>query len=464
MTEETTAGAETTSEAEARDWWGQFHLSAFLSLTHADEQVDRRELVWIKRFFIHQKRLELYEQLEEALEHDRFDTARLERFGALAAEKLAMSEKRRFVYNLAQMCKSKGDISVAEYNVILDLAERIGIHDTDADAIINSVFSINDTFTTILGLLALGVILKTTKVVIVPLVIAVFITMIVNRVESRISGILRMRRGRMINKLGAVVAILFLLFMLVMAAISSGKDISKRYPYYEKKISVTLKKAENAAIYHDIPLPDASGLIERAKELPIGKTIKDLLSSLVDLVADFMLIVIFTCFLVFSGASYRGILQEMNEKISAYISIKTIISLLTGVAVFVACTLFGTDFALFWAILAFLLNFIPSVGSIIATIPPILLAMIQFDSWTTVTSFSVTFVLIQLVIGQVLEPKLMGSKLAVKPVAILLGLIFWGFLWGIPGMFLAAPLMALLRILSSYFNFSRNFERLLAAD
>ena len=138
--------------------------------------------------------------------------------------------------------------------------------------------------------------------------------------------------------------------------------------------------------------------------------------------------------------------------------------MLTGVVVFSLCSIFGIDFALFWAILGFLLNFIPSVGSIIASIPPILLSMIQLESWTSVALFAVIFIVAQVLLGQVLEPKLMGSKLAVKPVAILLGLIFWGFLWGIPGMFLAAPLMALMRILASYFNFSRSFERLLAAE
>jgi predicted PurR-regulated permease PerM len=154
----------------------------------------------------------------------------------------------------------------------------------------------------------------------------------------------------------------------------------------------------------------------------------------------------------------------MNDKIGAYIGIKTLICLLTGLLAYGLCMIFGIDFALFWAVLAFLLNYIPTVGSIIATLPPILLAMIQLDSWILIVLFVVLFTVLQVILGQVLEPKLMGTRLALKPLAILLGLIFWGLLWGIPGMFLATPLMALLRILSSYFNFSRPFERLLAAD
>jgi predicted PurR-regulated permease PerM len=188
------------------------------------------------------------------------------------------------------------------------------------------------------------------------------------------------------------------------------------------------------------------------------------IGQLVNLTGNFLLVVIFTGFLVFSSTGFKGILQEMNEKISGYISIKSLSSLITGIVVFSICKAFGIDFALFWAVLGFLLNFIPSVGSIIASIPPILLSMIQLEAWSSVLLFTLSLVVAHVLIGQVLEPKLMGSRLAVKPVAILMGLIFWGFLWGLPGMFLAAPLMALLRILSSYFNFSRNFERLLAAD
>ena len=174
--------------------------------------------------------------------------------------------------------------------------------------------------------------------------------------------------------------------------------------------------------------------------------------------------VVFTGFLVFSKIPYRGILQEMNEKIGIYVSVKTVKGLLTGVGVYLICLGFGIDFALFWATISFLLNFIPSVGSIIASVPPILLSTIQLSSWASVLFYGACLIVMHLCIGQVLEPKLMGSRLAVKPLAILLGLIFWGFLWGLPGMFLAAPLMALLRILASYFNFSRNFERMLADD
>jgi AI-2 transport protein TqsA len=449
-----------TLQGAAVDWRDLFYLNAFLSLSLSDRQIERRELVWIKRFF--SRRPAVLDRLQQILEVGHCDQGALQQQLNRAASELSTGEKRRFVYNLAQLCKSKGRINDLEYERILDLGERLGVQDTEADAIIHSVYNVNDTFMALVGLLALGVILYLTQIVIVPLVIAIFITMIINKVESLVAAALALRRFRWLNKIVAMVLILGVMFGLVMAAAVSGKQIANRVPHYEERITTTLEQSQGTQ--RALAWMRDAGVLDRIKRLPIGNTVKGFLGSLVNLVGNFVLVVIFTGFLVFSGASFRGILQEMNEKITAYITIKTLVSVITGVGVFVVCSAFGIDFALFWAILAFLLNFIPSVGAIIATIPPVLLSMVQLGSWATVALFAAILVVMHVLLGQVLEPKLMGDRLAVKPLAILLGLIFWGFLWGIPGMFLAAPLMALMRILASYFNFSRSFERLLAAE
>jgi AI-2 transport protein TqsA len=445
------------------DWRDRFYLCSFVMLATTDRRIERRELVWIKRFFGHAARgAAAQEHLAVVISDGHCNDAELAALRERARAELSVGEKRRFVYNLAQLCKSKGKLSSDEYEQVLEAAEQVGIRDTDADAIITSVYSVNDTFMAIVGLLAVGVILYYTQVVIVPLVIALFITMIITKVESTIARALGLRRFRWLNKVAALVVILGVAFGLLMAAISSGKDIAARLPYYQKKIAAAVQSSPTAmSLIARLQQEDA---VESIKELPIASMLSAFLKSLVNIVGNFLLVVIFTGFLVFSGGTFGGILQEMNEKISAYISIKTLISLLTGVLVYILCLAFGVDFALFWATLGFLLNYIPSVGSIIGTIPPILIAAVQLDSWARVIAFAAIFVVMQVLLGQILEPKLMGSKLAIKPLAILLGLIFWGFLWGIPGMFLAAPLMALLRILSSYFNFSRSIERLLAAD
>ena len=450
----------------SEDWINEFHLQAFLSLTLADRELERRELVWIKRFFVNRDKPQMVARVRAIIDGGAPDSRQLQALLQRADTEMPEGDKRRFVYNLAQLCKSKGQIGEEEYQRILEMAEQIGVEDTEADSIINSVYSINDSFTAIMGLLALGVILYVMQVVIVPAVIALFITMIINKVEGLVAvapGLRRMR-VRLLTKLGAMVVILGVLFGLVMAAVVSGEDIAKRYPAYEAKARQALKQVEVMVEARGFALPDDSGLIKQLEKLPIGSTLSSFVSSLVNLVGKFILVVVFTGFLVFSGTRYRGILQEMNDKIGAYMGVKTVMGLLTGLGVYLGCLGFGIDFALFWAIVSFLLNFIPSVGAVVASVPPIVLAMIQLGSWSSVVFFAACLIAMHLLIGQVLEPKLMGSRLAVKPLAILLGLIFWGFLWGLPGMFLAAPLMALARILASYFNFSRSFERLLADD
>ncbi len=453
----------TTPEGEDEAWIGQFHLYTFHSLTLADRRIERRELVWIKRFFHQRDQQHLYDQLQQIIEDGELDPSELDALVERARRRLPAADKRRFVYNLAQLCKSKGKISSEEYSNILDIACRIGVEDTEADSIINSVFSINDSFTAIMGLLALGVILYVTQPVIVPLVIAMFITMIVNKVEGLLKKVPFFHSIRLLTKLGAMVVILGVLFGLVMAAVTSGQDIAKRWPSYEEKGRETLTRVQAMAEERGVPWPDTAEWLKQLERLPIGATVSGFFTGLFNLMGNFILVVVFTGFLVFSNIPYRGILQEMNEKIGIYISVKTVMGLLTGVGVYGICLGFGIDFALFWGTIGFLLNFIPSVGSIIASVPPIMLSMLQLDS-ASVLFYGMCLLVMHLLIGQVLEPKLMGSRLAVKPLAILLGLIFWGFLWGLPGMFLAAPLMALIRILASYFNFSRNFERMLADD
>jgi hypothetical protein len=252
------------------DWWGQFHLHSFMILICADEQIERRELVWVKRFFIHQNKDHLYEQMMEIIDQDRIDPSALDALTGLAAERMTRAEKRRFVYNLAQMCKSKGAISSKEYEYILNLAERIGVHDTIADAIINSVFSINDTFMAIVGLLALGVILYFTKVVIVPLIIALFITMIITKVETLFATGLRLRRFRWLNKIAAMVLIVSALFAMMMATAVAGKDVLNRRSYYEQKIGVALQQLDVTAKQYGITLLDRSGASPSARWLVVS--------------------------------------------------------------------------------------------------------------------------------------------------------------------------------------------------
>ena len=143
----------------------------------------------------------------------------------------------------------------------------------------------------------------------------------------------------------------------------------------------------------------------------------------------------------------RKILSTISAQVSQYLGTLTLISFATGVCAWLVLTVLGVRLAAGWGVLTFLLNFIPTVGSIIATIPPVVMAIIQFSPGLFrpfVVLVSLTA--IQLLIGNVITPKVMGDKLGVSPVMILLSLLLWGMIWGIPGALLSTPIISIIKI------------------
>ncbi len=155
-------------------------------------------------------------------------------------------------------------------------------------------------------------------------------------------------------------------------------------------------------------------------------------------------------FIRYVGGNREDILHDyerIQKKISTYMLIKTIISLVTGSITWVVCTIVGLKFAFFWGFLTMVLNFIPSIGSIIATLLPSLMGLVLLD---TFNEFILLFLLLganQMIIGNVLDPRIMGNRLRLNTVAVLFGLVFWGVIWGIPGMLLSVPLSVTLKLI-----------------
>ncbi|OEK04794.1 AI-2E family transporter [Roseivirga misakiensis] len=138
---------------------------------------------------------------------------------------------------------------------------------------------------------------------------------------------------------------------------------------------------------------------------------------------------------------------EVKSSIVSYMKVKFFTSFCTGLFFGVLSWIFGIDFALFWGFLAFLLNFIPTVGSIAATIPPVLLGLIQIDSSGSFVLFIALLIATQFVWGNIIEPLLMGSSVALNTVTVILGLVIWGYIWGISGMLLSVPLIVMARVI-----------------
>ena len=149
------------------------------------------------------------------------------------------------------------------------------------------------------------------------------------------------------------------------------------------------------------------------------------------------------------GKSQRlmGIVQNVGSQIREYIVKKTLISLGVGTLTGVTTWLMGVDFPLTWGLVAFLLNFIPNVGSAIAVLFPTLLAFLQFDTIVTPLMLMAILISAQALLGNVVEPRVFAVSLNLSPLLILISLILWGWLWGAVGMVLAVPIMATIKII-----------------
>lgn len=163
-------------------------------------------------------------------------------------------------------------------------------------------------------------------------------------------------------------------------------------------------------------------------------------------------------------ASVRQVLHRIKLDVSTYFGIKLLTSTLTGVLSYIFLRFVGVDFSEFWAILIFLLNFIPTIGSIVATIFPSLITLVQFESYTPFFLVIGGVTSIQILIGNILEPRITGNSLNLSPLVILLNLSLWGLIWGIPGMFLCVPILVIAMIVFSHLPQTRSIAIILSKD
>lgn len=154
---------------------------------------------------------------------------------------------------------------------------------------------------------------------------------------------------------------------------------------------------------------------------------------------------------------------EVIQSVHRYVGIKTLVSLGTGLCVWTGLTILGIDHALVWGFLAFLLNYIPNVGSIIAGIPPVLLALIQHGAWTAVLVI-VLYVVVNQVFGSVIEPRVQGRGLGLSPLIVFVSLLFWGWVFGPVGMLLSAPITMAIKVALEVFPETRWIAILLGGN
>ena len=303
------------------------------------------------------------------------------------------------------------------------------------------------------------------RTLLVPFAVAVMLWYIVNALSRWYASVFRSGSGRVnwLTLLSSVITIAALAALIVNMIQNNISDVVAAAPGY--KVNVDRLIAKLSGLFGLQQVPTVGQLIEN---IDIAPAITSLAGALTGLLGNVGLIVIYVAFLLFEQNTFevkisrlfpqperqqqvRRLLQHMQKEIQSYISIKTMISMATGIFGYAVLKLVGVDYAEFWAFTIFLLNFIPTIGSIAATVFPALLTLIQFDTFTPFFIVAVGLAVIQFVLGNVIEPKLMGSTLNLSPLVVLLSLALWGSVWGVAGMFLCVPITVIALIVLSHF-------------
>ena len=307
----------------------------------------------------------------------------------------------------------------------------------------------------ILAVIAVGFVLKVAQGVVIPLLIAWFISYLLAPVVNFL-----VRRLR----LPAPFAVAGVVLLLLLASWGAGLVIHQRLFAFAKAFPAYQTKISALYAYYGTELNVPSAILKDLDlTAQIGPFVLRTSRFFIAFITNAILVMIFLVFMLlakpFANDKLRAaftperadtliaLTNTISRQISAYLGALFVISLVTGLVVWGALAWLGVEFAFTWGLLAFVLNFVPTLGSIVASIPPVLMALVQYapSFWPAIGVAAVLFV-IQQTLGNLIAPKIYGDRLNLSPVVILLFLVFWGWLWGITGALLAVPLAAAIQI------------------
>ena len=319
------------------------------------------------------------------------------------------------------------------------------------------------------------VILIYAQSIIIPFVLAVlfwFLIRVIKKVLSKIKFINRLPKW-LLSIISSLLLLSFLVFVIEMIT-RNIQDLSTTLPLYEEniqKITSTVNQQYNIDVQNMIK--------DFTKDINFRQILSRLFTALTGIFGDAFTVLLYLIFILLEESTFQKKLQNMyperknyervkqlivkiDRSISNYIALKTLVSFLTGFLSYLALISIGVEAPLFWAFLIFVLNFIPTIGSLIATFFPAFFAVLQFGEFTPGILVLSIVGAIQLIAGNVVEPRVMGTSLNISPLVVFLTLIMWGVIWGIPGMLLSVPITVILIIIMSQFSATRPIAILLS--
>jgi predicted PurR-regulated permease PerM len=297
--------------------------------------------------------------------------------------------------------------------------------------------------------------MKAAAPLLVPFLLALFIAILVASPFSTLQRLGLPAGPALLLVLTVLVGLAFLLGALVG---DSLQNFSSAFPGYQARLQETVATLLAWLSSHGVHV--SSQLV--ADYLDPGKAMKmvaGILSGMGGMLTNGFLILITVIFLMLEAASFPdkwrmasdnaetslAQFRAMTTKINSYMGIKMLTSLATGAAIIVWLVILGVDYPFLWGLLAFLLNFVPTIGSIIAAVPAVILALVQLGVGSALLA-AAGYLLVNIVIGTFLEPRFMGKGLGLSTLVVFLSLVLWGWVLGPVGMLLSVPLTMALKI------------------
>ncbi len=278
-----------------------------------------------------------------------------------------------------------------------------------------------------------------------------------------------------------VSSVIFIFIVLVLsligAIITSNVDaLIQSYPGYQANIDVIVDKI-NSLLKTDL----YQSLTDKLKDFKFSSIFQAVADTLSGIFSNTIMVLLYAMFIISEEASFsvklkklfknsadydsaEGIVAKINTSVSDYIRLKTLVSFLTGVVGYIFLLIMDIDAPFFWALLLFFLNYIPTIGSLLATVFPALFSLLQFGEFTPFLIILVGLGLLEWFIGNVIEPKIMGSSLNISPLVTIIALVVWGQIWGITGMLLSVPITVVMVIVLSQFDSTKRVAILLSEN
>ena len=332
--------------------------------------------------------------------------------------------------------------------------------------------------TLLVFLIAFTYILISTQNYLLPLVLAILVWDIIKEIRTflRKSSFIKNRIPIWLQNLSVFILIFLVLGGLSQLILGGVHEIQNAIPKYEaniEQINLELQEKYNFDFVKTVET--------YAGDFDFARIIEPVINSIAGIIGNGFLILIYCIFILVEEGIFQkkfnmlfnkkedmekmnDILHKIDVTFSQYFNLKALVSLLTAGLSLIVLIIMDIDAPILWATLIFILNFIPNVGSLVATILPSSIAALQYADIYMGLYALIAIWVIQWVVANVIEPKIMGNSLNISPFVVILSLIIWGGIWGIAGMFLSVPLTVMMIVIMAQFKFTRGLAIMLSEN